>query len=71
MSPEIGIRFEYDNREGVILQSCSNLPKHYNRESEQGPFYGVSYEKEYVWYNDEGIKKLLMKAVIKSSYNSG
>lgn len=63
MNPRIGIRFEYKNEEGIILQSCAKLPNHYKRNNEQGPFFGICYENKYVWYNDLEIKKLLMEAV--------
>ena len=69
MNPKIGIRFEHEDKEGVVLQTCQHLPKHHKREEEVGPFYGVYYEAEYVWYNDADIKKLLLEAVIKSHYN--
>jgi len=68
MNPKIGIRFEYNSKEGVILQTCIRLPEHHKRGEEHGPFYGVYYEEEYVWYNCEDIKKLLLEAVIKSCY---
>ena len=54
VEPRIGLRF--GRNEGVILQTCKQLPKHHNRDNEQGPFYGVHYEEpyRYVWYNYDG-----------------
>ena len=56
----IGLRFMYNSKEGVILQTCNKLPKHHNRENEVGPFYGVHYEGgDYNWYNEQKLKEIL------------
>jgi hypothetical protein len=64
----IGVRFQSENKEGVILQSCGNLPKHHNREDEKGPFYGVHYEGgKYTWYSEEQLLEVLKKSKIQNN----
>lgn len=64
----IGLRFQTEEKEGVILQSCANLPKHHNREGEVGPFYGVHYEGDgYTWYNAEQLLEILKESRIQSN----
>jgi len=59
---KIGLRFTYNNKEGVILQTCKQLPKHHNRENEVGPFYGVHYDEGvYTWYSEHELLKLRNK----------
>ena len=56
----IGLRFICNSKEGVILQTCNKLPKHHNRETEIGPFYGVHYvEGNYTWHNEQELKEIL------------
>jgi len=56
----IGLTFETENDNGVILQSCKNLPKFHNREDEVGPFFGVHYENsKYVWYSKDQLQEFL------------
>tara|TARA_R110000824_G_scaffold113599_5_gene263368 strand:- start:4989 stop:5189 length:201 start_codon:yes stop_codon:yes gene_type:complete len=56
----IGLRFTYNSKDGVVLQTYNKLPKHHNRENEVGPFYGVHYEgSNYTWYNKEELMGIL------------
>jgi hypothetical protein len=56
----IGFRFDEHGSNGVILQSCKELPKHHNREDEVGPFYGVHYEDgEYTWYSKSQLEEII------------
>lgn len=58
----IGTRIVHNDIEGVILQTCKQLPKHHNRETEIGPFYGVHYEEgNYTWYNEQELIKIKNK----------
>jgi len=59
-SPRIGITFGEYKDKGLILQSYNKLPKYHGRETEVGPFYGVTYESgKYVWYSKKEIIELL------------
>ncbi len=66
MKPRIGIRFNHEDKEGVILQSGKDLPKYLQTGEEgDGPFFGVSYpNSEYVWYNYKDINNILNKSRI-------
>jgi hypothetical protein len=68
MKPTIGIRFTYDSKEGVILQSGKELPPYLKTGKEgSGPFFGVSYpDNEYVWYNHEDISKVLNTSKVQN-----
>ena len=58
----IGLRFTYNSKDGVVLQTYNKLPKHHNRENEVGPFYGVHYEGgKYTWYSEQELLKLKYK----------
>jgi len=52
MKPRIGDKVGDYESKCVILQSCNKLPAHYNRESEEGPFFGLSCEGSYTWYSE-------------------
>jgi len=68
MEPRIGIRFEHKDKEGVILQSGKDLPKNQQTGKEgDGPFFGVSYLNEYVWYNNEDMKEILINSKIHNN----
>jgi|TARA_R110000803_G_scaffold43461_1_gene92700 hypothetical protein len=66
MRPRIGISFNFNDKEGIILQSGKNLPPYLQTGEEgEGPFYGVSYpNSEYIWYNYEDIYNILNKSRI-------
>ncbi len=55
----IGLRFTHNDREGVVLQMCNKLPNHYNSEDIGGPFYGVYYEENYVWYSEQELTNII------------
>jgi hypothetical protein len=64
MRPRIGISFNFNDKEGIILQSGKNLPLYLQTGEEgEGPFYGVSYpNSEYIWYNNKDINKVLKQS---------
>lgn len=55
----IGYRFEHDDKFGVILQEVGKLSEHHGRDDEEGPFYGVNYNKgKYIWYSRKEMEKI-------------
>ena len=55
----IGYSFEHDKKHGIILQETGKLPLFHDREDEEGPFYGVSYNTgKYIWYNRKQMEEI-------------
>ena len=64
--PRVGIRFTYGDKVGVILQSGKDLPPYLQTGEEgDGPFFGVSYLNEYIWYNKKDMMEVLIKSRIQ------
>ena len=55
----IGYGFKHDKKHGIILQETGELPSFHDRGSEEGPFYGVSYNTgKYIWYNRKQMEEI-------------